>query len=572
MLKLSNFLHLRIYRRTFLIYLLVVLFFVTMLLAMFYNMTITDGLSSYRNVADGRFLQAEQHLSSIATSIDTFFTKLYANSGALQDSFFDFFGATPSQYAQSQLTSPYHVHDSYLSGCADLVAGSGNTIRHMVYFSNTNIVDMEYNPLGYSRYRILTPNKAEQLCSTSLAYTKDIHQNSSYVGKVTFLIDLPASLSDLLCPEEGTGACILMGDHAFYVGDPAYESMAFASLAEKSPSTGLVDSSNGRTMYRVRTSDRFSYCVVMVSPAKIYLTHKLGTFVLFSCGLVLAFVLITAIYIRKFSADSKFIKSILYSMSNARSETFLPVDVGKRQDEFADIANHLNTLYSNLETLIHQKYLLTIRQQQAEMQKLSAQLNPHFLYNTLERIRMRALQEGCPVLAQATADLGMVYRNIVKTEPIIPMSQELSITNQYLDLMCFLYDDRLLYHCDLDDELNDIQTPKIWMQPIVENFFKHNFHSDDQLKVIVISGERITSGFCIRFFDNIGELSQEQIVQLNSQFTPDGEEAPAGSGMGLRNVYERLHLYYGNRLEMSIKNNKPAGVCIQVTLKDEVKG
>ncbi len=572
MLKLSNFLHLKIYRRTFLIYLFVVLFFATILLTMFYNMSISDGLSSYRSVADGRFLQAEQQLSSVTASIDAFFTRLYSGPGSLQDSFFYFFGATPSQYAQSQLASPYHTRDSYLSSCAELVAGSGYTIRHVVYFSNANIVDMEYSPMGYSRYQILSPAKAEELCSSSLSYTKDIHKDSSYIGKVTFLIDLPAALSGLLCPKEGTGACIIMGDRMFYMGDPQYQSMDFRSLAQKTPSTDVVDGPNGRAMYRVEHSERHSYSVVMVAPASTYLADKLAAFTLFSFGFVLAFFLITAIYVRKFSADSKFIKSILYSMSNARSETFLPVDVGNRQDEFADIANHLNSLYSNLETLIHQKYLLTIRQQQAEMQKLSAQLNPHFLYNTLERIRMRALQDGCPSLAQATADLGMVYRNIVKTEPIIPMSEELNITNQYLDLMCFLYDDRLLYHCDLEDELNNIQTPKIWMQPIVENFFKHNFHNDEQLKVIVISGERISSGYRIRFFDNIGELSQEQMIQLNSLFVPNAEESPAGSGMGLRNVYERLHLYYGNRLEMSIKNNKPSGVCIQVTLKDEVKG
>ncbi len=572
MLKLSNFLHLKIYRRTFLIYLLVVLFFVTTLLTMFYKMSISDGLASYRSVADGRFLQAEQQLTSLTTSIDAFFTRLYAGAGSLQDSFFYFFGATPSQYAQSQLASPYHIHDSYLSSCAELVASTGYGIRHVVYFSNTNIVDMEYSPMGYSRYRILTPAKAEELCSTSLSYTKDIHKDSSYVGKVTFLIDLPATLSKLLCPEEGTGACILMGDHAVYIGDPDYEGLDFYALSQKSPSTDMIDGPSGRIMYRMGHSERYSYSVVMVAPASVYLADKIATFTLFSFGFILAFSLITAIYVRKFSADSKFIKSILHSMSNARSETFLPVDVGNRQDEFADIANHLNSLYSNLETLIHQKYLLTIRQQQAEMQKLSAQLNPHFLYNTLERIRMRALQEGCPTLAQATADLGMVYRNIVKTDPIIPMSQELNITKQYLDLMCFLYDDRLLYHCDLDDDLSNIQTPKIWMQPIVENFFKHNFHNDDQLKVIVISGERIASGYCIRFFDNIGQLSQEQVVQLNSLFVPDAEESPAGSGMGLRNVYERLHLYYGNRLEMSIKNNKPSGVCTQVIIKDEVTG
>jgi len=256
-------------------------------------------------------------------------------------------------------------------------------------------------------------------------------------------------------------------------------------------------------------------------------------------------------------------------MVKAKSEQFVPVDVGKRKDEFADIANHLNSLYDNLDTLIQQKYLLTIRQQKAEMQRLSAQLNPHFLYNTLERIRLRALSEGARDVAEATADLGLLYRNLVKTEPIIPLARELEITKQYLDLMCFLYDDQLLYHCDIPEGMGEILTPKIWMQPIVENFFKHNFQNDGQLKVVVISAERRPDGYLLRFFDNVGAISQEQITLLNQQFTPEAEEA--SEGIGLRNVYERLRLYYGGRVEMSIRNQHPSGVCIQVLLKDEVK-
>ena len=216
--------------------------------------------------------------------------------------------------------------------------------------------------------------------------------------------------------------------------------------------------------------------------------------------------------------------------------------------------------------------MLTIRQQRTEMQMLSAQLNPHFLYNTLERIRLRALLEGSSTVAEATADLGLLYRNIVKTDPIITLEKELEITQQYLDLMCFLYDDQFLYHCDIPEEMYAISTPKIWMQPIVENFFKHNFQNDNQLKVIVISGKCRSDGMLFQFFDNIGHIGEGQIALLNQQFTPETSKqtADTASGIGLQNVYDRLYLYYGNRVEMRIKNHTPAGVCIEILLKNEV--
>lgn len=565
MSKLSNFLHLKIYRRTFSLYILVILIFMTLMGYLLYSNLVSSGLTAYGQDAEALFSQTERQLASVTDIIDNFFTHLYANGATLSD-FYNFFGATPEAYVEARLSSRYTSSNSYLSTCNDLISDSNFCIRHIIYYSTSNIVDMEYNASGYSRYRVLEPEEAEALCRTAYVYTKDIQRNAAYMGKVAFLLDPTASLSEGL--DDGQGACLTMGSTRWYLGCPDYENLNWDGLS-KDPALGRTSSGGKSLVYCVRVSDRFSYTLVSVAPSRPYLTERLGEFVLFSLAVIAAFLLITLIYVRQFSSDSAFIRSILHSMVTAQSEQFVPVDVGGRSDEFADIAEHLNNLYDNLNALIQQKYLLTIRQQQAEMQRLSAQLNPHFLYNTLERIRLRAMSEGAEDVAEATAALGRLYRNIVKTDPIIPLSRELEITEQYLDLMCFLYDNQLLYHCDVPEDMGQILTPKIWMQPIVENFFKHNFQNDSQLKVVVISAQRRPDGYLLRFFDNVGSVSQEQLEALNRQFTPESQEATGG--IGLQNVYERLRLYYGSRVEMSIRNSHPAGVCIQVLLKDEVK-
>ena len=116
-------------------------------------------------------------------------------------------------------------------------------------------------------------------------------------------------------------------------------------------------------MGAVQTSERFSCSVISVVPAKTYTAERLQELVLFTVGLVLVFVLITLLYMRQFSHDSHFIQSILHSLVEAQSSNFTPVDIGRRQDEFAAIATHLNSLYQYLDTLIQQEYMLTIRQQ-----------------------------------------------------------------------------------------------------------------------------------------------------------------------------------------------------------------
>ncbi len=75
-------------------------------------------------------------------------------------------------------------------------------------------------------------------------------------------------------------------------------------------------------------------------------------------------------------------------------------------------------------------------------------------------IRLRAMREGAPHAAEAAASLGQLYRNILKTEAIIPMGRELDITAQYLDLMGFLYGEQVLYHMDLDPALRDMPASK----------------------------------------------------------------------------------------------------------------
>lgn len=172
-------------------------------------------------------------------------------------------------------------------------------------------------------------------------------------------------------------------------------------------------------------------------------------------------------------------------------------------------------------------------------------------------------------LARATANLGLLYRNIVKTEPVITLQKEIDITKQYLDLMCFLYDDQFFYHCDVEEDLLGILTPKIWMQPIMENFFKHNFREDESIKIIVLSGEKCVEGVKLTFFDNMGCIQEGELEYLNGRFTPEeGKKEEGQDGLGLQNVYHRLLLYYGDKVKMTIRNNVPSGVCIEVLLRD----
>ncbi|MFR8334053.1 MAG: hypothetical protein ACLU9S_18200 [Oscillospiraceae bacterium] len=111
-----------------------------------------------------------------------FFTHLYATA-SLRDDFFHFFGATPAEYAQRRLNTAYPLYETYLTSCNNLISESGYCIRHIIYYSTSNIIDMEYSASGYSRYQIIDLDTAEALCQTGYLYSKDIHQGIGLCGE-----------------------------------------------------------------------------------------------------------------------------------------------------------------------------------------------------------------------------------------------------------------------------------------------------------------------------------------------------------------------------------------------------
>ena len=132
--------------------------------------------------------------------------------------------------------------------------------------------------------------------------------------------------------------------------------------------------------------------------------------------------------------------------------------------------------------------------------------------------------------------------------------------------MAFLYGDEFMYYMDVDPELNSMLTPKIWMQPIVENFFKHNFRQDEMIKVVVVEMKAADNGFEGKFFDNIGSIEQERLDEINAQLSSD---SVTGQGIGLMNVLHRLRLFYGPGLTIQMENNDPTGIVIHIIYKKE---
>ena len=565
MRKSLNFLHTKVYRRTFFIYLLIVcvfLFSVTGILLKHCHITARENFASK---ASDAFQSIDQQSTDLTKSIDNFLTQLYSSHKRLQD-FYLFFGSSVEDYLKARLNENLMPDISFLSSCNSLVLDSQYAIRHMIFYSRDNLVDLEYNDRGYSRLGIISPEQAQALCATGCVYQKDIHQDSTYLGKISFVFDLEPMAQSYFTQSKDLACYLVLPEGSRSLGQAALTQEQIDGIMSNGAHYGTLQTGRGNSYFAIYSSELLPYSMIYVSPMRQFLLPQLSQLGMLLAGLLMCLGAITMVLIHRFSRDASYLNSILDSIARAEDSDFTPICYSGKNDEYDAIVAGLNQLYEHLESLIQREYKLTISQQKAQMDMLSVQLSPHFLYNTLERIRMRAVLEHAPDVAEGTAGLGLLYRNIVKTKPVITIGRELEITTQYLDLMTFLYGDQFLYHIDVDPAIERVSTPKIWMQPIVENFFKHNFQQDDQLKVVVIESEETETEIIFHFFDNIGHLTDAQLEDLNRLLEDSCSDA---DGIGLRNVVHRLRLYYGKRVHMTAANNDPAGICFTVTLKKE---
>ena len=565
------FLKFRIYRRTFYTYCVIMLLLIGSVSgAMLFNAH-AMGLAQFASEADSNFSVLEMKRQNVLTRIDRLFFRIYA-SRSLETDFSGFFGAAPEEYMRSRLNGSGPDTETYLDALSSLVAETGCCIRYVLHDTGTSVTAAEFSASGYSRYHVLSKGSADSLSAGMLCYTRDVTLRGQETGTVTFLIDLTGFVDEIFRGGNGWAVCYGAGGREFISGTQELPEDIWQDLLAAASGNGSARLLGQFRFFWSQSSPDGDYTLAVVAPRSPYLFPSLQVVFLMILCVIGAFACITFLYGRQFTKDTRFLQKMLDSMDSAQESNFAPLDLEGRDDEFGQIASNLNSLYRHLELLIRQKYELTISQQRTEMNMLSAQLNPHFLYNTLEMIRLRAMREGAPHAAEAAASLGQLYRNIVKTDAIIPMGQELNITAQYLDLMGFLYGDQVLYHMDLDPALNGLPTPKIWMQPILENFFKHNFRDDEQIKVVVIQTRRRESGADIEFFDNLGSIEADKMEELNRELTPQQIRKYARTqdkGIGLKNVYLRLFLYYGERVSMEIRNNQPAGVRLRVFIRDE---
>jgi two-component system sensor histidine kinase YesM len=241
----------------------------------------------------------------------------------------------------------------------------------------------------------------------------------------------------------------------------------------------------------------------------------------------------------------------------------------KNGAEVKVLSDSLNIMIEKLSNLIDTVKIEQTNLREAELTLLQEQINPHFLYNTLDTIIWLAESGKSETVVQMVSSLSKYFRtSLSKGNNMITLQEEELHVRSYLQIQQFRYEDILEYEINMEEALGDCSIPKITLQPLVENALYHGIKNKRGKGKIVITGKQERDRIILTVADNGLGMTEERLEQVRKGISHNDENQK--DFYGLYNVNERIHLYYGPEYGISIRSIYQEGTWVEVCIPNQV--
>lgn len=238
----------------------------------------------------------------------------------------------------------------------------------------------------------------------------------------------------------------------------------------------------------------------------------------------------------------------------------------------------LERIFALLDGSIEREYSAKLLQKQTEFEALKNQINPHFLYNTLDTIRGYALMEEAPATSHMIEMLSRLFRYMIgQRNELITIGQEMDIIQDYIKIQEYRRNRQILLMQDIDEDLEEkgimnYKIPKMSLEPFIENAIKHGMRNLSKEFMITVRISSTRTRLLIHITDNGQGMSTEELAALNRKFVSadmpvpnSGREEGKGTGIALTNVNARIKLLYGDEYGITVQSAQGFGTDFQIT-------
>lgn len=580
----NTFLGYRIYRKKFLgtvaVVTLLCLFVFIGMLFFFVNKWTSDLRIQMQN----RFHDKERRLELLQNWTDNYVNGLYEDSMLMQDLKALFESSTHMQYLQARRENSLSQVSQiryFPANARQLFTDQRSRIGAMVLQSDTGtrmiwmsqgemyvsfdfaeageaVRRLELGDIEVASYSIRDPKNMGNMLGTMelWADSGDIYEQTSAVDAAWALFD--------------TNGRIL--EHSILEGE---QGEWLEQASQRGTSYGWLQNTGMDHVFFVKmTSGHADFSYVMVKSVQEILTDNYrvmaalaGALLLFGGGVLI----FTYMGIQ---TEAEFLSRIMRMLSDMENGHFEDIQrqelpLRHKENEYGMIAVALKDVGAKLQGYIETEYILKLKDQETQMRALQHQINPHFLYNTLEILRSKALLQGDRDMADAIALLGALYRARMHKKDRIPLGEEFELLETYLKIMSMRFRDNFVYQVELDQEIADVETVSFWLQPLAENFFTHGFDRESLYNLLIVTGHAENGGVRIEVIDNGSGIAEERLKETRKSMY-EGNDDP-GADIGLRNVYMRLNYFYRDGFKMEIGNSKEGGFQISIFIPGKVE-
>ncbi|RCW49595.1 sensor histidine kinase [Paenibacillus prosopidis] len=264
-------------------------------------------------------------------------------------------------------------------------------------------------------------------------------------------------------------------------------------------------------------------------------------------------------------------QNILKHMKSVKGKNFARIPYNRERDEVGELAVEFNRMSERIENLINDVYVaeiqkkeLELRQRQAQLHALHSQINPHFLFNALETIRMRSLMKGETQTAKTIQNMAKIFRkSILWKRSFVTIREELELMESFLEIQKYRFDSKLEFHIEVDQSILDVEIPKMAFLPFVENASIHGIENIPGIGYITIQIAQEQEQIVFAISDNGVGIAQEKIDELQRYFH---EDDAMGDSIGMKNVMTRLKICYGESFHFAIVSVPNNGTRITLRL------
>lgn len=261
------------------------------------------------------------------------------------------------------------------------------------------------------------------------------------------------------------------------------------------------------------------------------------------------------------------IRNIKEKMKQAERGVFVEAECNNR-DEIGDLYRSFNKMIKNIMQLIEDKQKEQKALQKAELKALQAQINPHFLYNTLDAIVWMTETNNNDKVVEITKAFSSFFRiTLSKGNEWITLAEEIEHTRSYLIIQRMRYRDILSYEIDVDDSILKCRILKLILQPIVENALYHGIKNKRNPGSIIVRASRYgDEKILLEVIDDGNGMTEERLREVVAHINADNSVSRKNEGYGLRNVNQRIKLYYGKQYGLFIKSEYKKGTHVSVII------